>query len=1605
MSSEALVVAAPGEGAGLLETAVRLSGAADGGLRAELARRLFERTAEEDLSALAPQDLDRLAAAAFEVVAAPRTGAPRIRVFDETLADGDTVTVVEALNDDMPFLFDSVTGALVEAGHEIRLVAHPILRVVRDEAGRLRRFADAGDREGRAESLIHVHLTRLAGEAARGELVAALEATLADVRAAVGDWKAMLKRLGELVVGYRWGATPLEASVKAEALGFLEWLGADNFTFLGMREYRFVETEGGAYVEPIAASGLGILRDPDVRVLKRGAESLNAATAIGAFARSPEPIMVTTSNVRSRIHRRVHMDYVGVKLWGDDGRMHGELRILGLFTAGAYTSSIETVPMVREKAARVIARAGLTPGSHSAQALRNVLETYPRGELMQIDEATLHDFAMAILALGEHPRIRVLARNDPFDRYVSILAFVPRDRYTTDLRRRIGELFEARFDGKIVSWMPAHSEGPLTRIHYIVGRYRGATPEVPRGALEREVAGLVRTWRDDFALAVESLDDEGVVADTLARWADAFGAAYREAMSAAVAVGDMGVMEGLTAARRFAVRFHRHDGDPAERFAAKVFHLGEPIDLSRRVPILEAMGLRVIDESTYRVAPAGGPVVFVHDMTLAHGDGRAIDLHENLIGRLEDLFGAVFAGRAESDGFDALVLTAGLDRREVAVLRTIARWLRQVRTPFVQEQLWGALHRHPAIAADLVALFRARLDPAGEAERAAAEARVTARIEAALASVASLDDDRIVRRFVEVIGAMLRTDFFRPEADGAPRDTIAVKLAPEAISDLPQPVPFREIWVYGPTVEGVHLRFGPVARGGLRWSDRAHDFRTEVLGLVKAQQVKNAVIVPVGAKGGFFPKALGPAGDRDAVQAAGVAAYRLFVGRLLDLTDDIRDGEIAPPPATARRDGDDPYLVVAADKGTATFSDMANAVAREHGFWLDDAFASGGSAGYDHKKMAITARGAFEAVKRHFREIDVDVTTTPFTVAGVGDMSGDVFGNGLLLSPAIRLVAAFDHRHVFLDPAPDTALSLEERRRLFLLPRSSWADYDAARISAGGGVFSRAAKAIPLTGEVRALLDLDRDHATPAEVIRAILRARVDLLWFGGIGTYVRASSETDLQVGDKANDAVRIAAPELRARVVGEGANLGMTQGARIEYGVLGGRCNSDAIDNSAGVNCSDVEVNVKIALQPAVAAGALARADRDRLLAEMTDDVAELVLANNRSQTLAISVTQADGVGDLPFQRRLASLLEKQGRLDRKVETLPDDAGFAERQKAGRAFGRAEIGVLAAHAKLAAKADLVATDLPDDPWLERELFAAFPRALRDAHGDGIRGHRLRREIVTTRVVNTMIDRGGATVFVRIADRTGAGSAAIARAFMVVDHVFGLSDLTAALEGLAGRVRGARLVELHLGLREIAIAAAVRLVRSTGPREPIGAGIARFADPIATLAATLDETMPARVAAAVAARRDGLVAEGVPEDLARRLAGLDRSIEGIDVVAVAERSGRPLAEVAAVWFDLGERLALDRLVDAARDLPVEDYFDGLAIDRAVRMLADAHRALTLEALAVGSAAAWVAREGEEVGRVLATVGETLAAGGAASGRVSRFTVAAALVADVAAVG
>ncbi|HZY23510.1 MAG TPA: NAD-glutamate dehydrogenase domain-containing protein, partial [Beijerinckiaceae bacterium] len=1032
----------------------------------EFVRTLFGRVPEEDLAPYTPQALADLAATAYEHLSAPRRNdGADLRLIDREIERGGgrrDITAIEVVNENMPFLLDSTLAELVEQGYEPRLVAHPILAVERDESGALARLVGeataAAPVGARRESFIQIHLDRVDDEAARGRLVEGLTKVYADVAVSVRDWPGMRTRIAEAIYSYRANPPPLPADEVSEAVAFLDWLAHDNFTFLGMREYRL--PKGDAAADPVEASGLGLLRDPAVKVLRRGGELLTMSPEIRAFLARPKALISTKANVKSRVHRRVHLDYIGVKLFSAEGRLQGELRIIGLFTANAYTSSLNEVPYLRHKVAKVTARGGFDPASYAGRALLNVLENYPRDELFQIDEETLYRFAIEIMNLSERPRIRALARPDEFDRFVSVLVFVPKDRYDTAVRRRIGEYLARAYKGRMSAAYPSYPEGPLARTHYIIGRDEGATPQIPQEELEAGIAAIVRTWADTLAAALAETIGGSQARALAARYAGAFSAAYREAFAAEQSIADIAILERLSDERPRAVNLYRRDGDPDTRVNLKVFSRGASLPLSERVPLLENLGFKVVNERTYRVDPPGGEDsgrIWLHDMALERAAGGALDIGA-IEGPIEATILALFRGLAESDAFNKLVLEAELGWRDVAMVRAFGRYLRQIRLAFGQDYLAATLARHGAIARKIVELFYARFDPRGADQRAEAEARVRAEIEGMLQAVESLEDDRILRRFVNLVEAAVRTNFFQIDENGLPRQTIAFKFECGRVDGLPLPKPLYEIFLYSPRVEGLHLRFGKVARGGIRWSDRPQDFRTEVLGLVKAQQVKNAVIVPVGAKGGFFPKRLPPASDRQAWLAEGTESYRIFIRTLLELTDNIVADKIVPPPDTVRHDADDPYLVVAADKGTATFSDIANAISIEKGHWLGDAFASGGSQGYDHKKMGITAKGAWEAVKRHFREIDVDIQSQAVTVVGVGDMSGDVFGNGMLLSRHIRLVAAFDHRHVFVDPDPEPEVSFNERRRLFDLPRSSWADYDPLVLSAGGGVYPRSAK-------------------------------------------------------------------------------------------------------------------------------------------------------------------------------------------------------------------------------------------------------------------------------------------------------------------------------------------------------------------------------------------------------------------------------------------------------------------------------------------------------------------------------------------------------------------
>ena len=1188
-----------------------------GGVRAAFLKHLFAHAAPEDLVDYQPAELASLAASAYEFILSRVPGESAIRVYDpDTPRDGDrvkSISVIEVVNNDMPFLVDSVMAEITARHLAVRLVVHPIFAVTRDASGKIARLDPVDPaKETPRESFMHIHVDRVSDHD-RKTIVHGLKQVLADVTVAVQDWRPMLARVGEVLAELKAAPPPLPGDEVPQAEQFLEWLIGNNFTFLGVREYRADPKSGKTTIIP--GSGLGLLRSPEAQELKGRGEPGIVPRELQAWYVEPKALLVTKASIRSRIHRRVFMDLVSVKRFDANGAVIGEFRIMGLLTSTAYTRSTRTIPYVRRKVDEVIARAGFGSHGHSGKALVNILETYPRDELFQIDEDQLYRFSIATLQLEERPRVRVLARRDRFDRFMSVLVYVPRDRASSDVIEKIGEFLSGMFKGHVSGLNLFFPESSLVRVHFIIARSAEQADDPDRAELEYGVDAIVRTWADALQEQLSLGLDSRKSKQLFERFRHAFSASYRDRYSPAIALEDIRTMEALSPERRLSMDFHARSGAPAHCIGLKVWSYGGAIPLSSRVPVLENMGFKVVDERTFEIRP-GAPAdahVWLHDMALESADGKPIDI-QGLQEALESCFLVVITGGAENDGYNALVLKAGLGWRDIAMIRSISRYMRQVRLPFSQDYMWNTLRAHPVCAAKLVELFHARFDPRGNADtRVQREADIAAEIEEALKGVPSLDEDRILRHFVNAVQSAIRTNFYQIAEDGLPKQQIAIKYESHKLITLPAPRPLYEIFVYSPRVEGVHMRFGKVARGGIRWSDRPQDFRTEVLGLVKAQQVKNAVIVPVGAKGGFVPKWLPVGGTREAIAAEGIAAYKLFIGSLLDVTDNLVGDQVVPPDNVVRHDSDDPYLVVAADKGTATFSDTANAISNSRDFWLGDAFASGGSAGYDHKKMGITARGAWVAVERHFREMDIDIGKTQFRVTGIGDMSGDVFGNGMLREKTIKLVAAFDHRDIFIDPDPDCLKSFAERQRLFDLPRSSWQDYDKALISKGGGVFPRSLKEIALTPEMKALLNLAVEKLTPAQLITAILKAPADLLFFGGIGTYVRASYETDDQVGDRANDAIRVTGAELNCKVIGEGANLGMTQRGRVEAAQNGVRLNTDAIDNSAGVNTSDVEVNIKIALSNPMRTGALSFDQRNALLFEMTDEVAELVLRNN--------------------------------------------------------------------------------------------------------------------------------------------------------------------------------------------------------------------------------------------------------------------------------------------------------------------------------------------------------------------------------------------------------
>jgi glutamate dehydrogenase len=1527
---------------------------------------------------------------------------------------------LEIVQDDAPFLVDSIMGEIAEQGLSVRALFHPLIEAQRDRAG-LR----AATGTARRESMIQVILDPV-GADREAALVAGVTATLKDVRAAVDDFPEMVSLMARTLAELEGHP----AKARPEELAFLSWLEAEQFVFLGARVYEYPRLKNGDYAneEPLyqAKDGLGVLRDPERTVLRRANEPAILLGKVKERLLSDPAVAVAKSNVRSRVHRRGYMDYVGIKRYGADDRPIGEVRFVGLFTAEAYDQPASSVPLIREKVANVLRRAAAAPGSHKQKRLKNIVENHPRDELFQMTEDDLLAEALGILHLYDRPRVKVFERRDPFDRFASVLLFLPRDHYDSDLAARAGKILAEAYGGRVSASYPSFSDAPLARVHYIIGFTPGQHADPDLKVVEAAITEAARTWEDRFEAAVRAsgrAPEE--VADILVRYRGAFPAGYRDRFDPAQALADMAVIDAMAAGQSVCVRAYRAAADSELQFRFKLYRPQAPAPLADVLPILDNMGLKALAEAGFPVTRAGEPPVWVHDFEIEDPNGARL-VFADLKGAFEDAVVAVWTGRAENDGFNRLVMELSIPWRDAALIRAFARHRQQSGLDPSQRVQEAALAAHPDVTRLILTLFTTKFDPAAKAgvdKRRDQADQVMAKIIEALQGVESLDDDRVLRRIALLVQAMKRTNFYQPGPDGGPKPYISFKVASGELADLPAPKPYREIFVSAVNVEGVHLRFGPVARGGLRWSDRRDDFRTEVLGLVKAQQVKNAVIVPVGSKGGFYPKQLPKGGTRAQVQAEGINAYKTFLSGLLDITDNLSpEGAVIRPDAVIAFDDDDPYLVVAADKGTATFSDIANGVAEDYGFWLGDAFASGGSAGYDHKVMGITARGAWEAVKRHFRELGKDIQVEPFTVVGCGDMSGDVFGNGMLLSKQTKLLAAFDHRDIFIDPDPDPAKSWAERARMFALPTSSWADYDRKLISKGGGVFSRSLKSIPISAQMKAMLEIKADALAPSELINAILTAPAELLYLGGIGTYVKATREANAEVGDKANDAVRINGRDLRVKVVGEGANLGLTQAGRMEYaqvgaGGAGGRIDTDAIDNSAGVDTSDHEVNIKILTGMLERTGELTRKRRDTLLQSMTGEIATHVLADNYDQTLALSLMEMDAAGELGPTAQFMTELETAGRLDRAVEGLPDAAGIAERAQAGKGLTRPELAVLLAYGKLELKREIVATAAPDDPFFERLLEDYFPRALRK-YAEPMRRHRLRRDIIATVVANDIINRCGPSFPGRLMPAAGADAQAFTAGYEAAKAVLGIPALWDAIAALDGKAPAAGQMALFRRLSASLRGATFWLTRRAArDKLEVDALVTAYGPSFQGLLKLMPGILSPIEQAAVETRVRHLTEAGAPLDKARAVAVLQPMTIAGDLVDLAEASSWPLAAVARLYHAVGEIFGFDRVRQAAGAYAVGDNFERMALRRLIEDLLTQQSDLTRAVMAFAggpqagddprhaqdAASAWSALRFDKVAVARKTIDDIEASGGPWT--FAKLTIANAALRELAAEG
>ena len=1457
---------------------------------------------------------------------------PVIKVFNPQVSKNgwkSSHTIIEIIVRDMPFLVDSVRIALSRLNLTPHLMLNSPIKIIRDKSKNISQLSAAADHSFKStsvETVFFIEIDRQNDAAVLENIAKELHSVVSDIAVTVSDWKPMQTRLRSVIDEAKKAKLPCSKAEQKDSVDFLEWMLADNFTLLGYRSYNVKTLKGDMALSADVKSSLGLMNQYDgtkERLISGLSESARE------IALGDNLLILTKTNAKSRVHRPAHLDYIGVKRFDDKGNVIGEERFVGLFGSAYYTNSALDLPLIKSKVSGVCNDSGYAKGTHAYKALINILETYPRDEILQSSPAELLHNVMGIFQMQERDYSGLFMRRDSFNRFYSCMVYVPRERYNTALRINTQKLLqEALGSTEEVEFTTYFSESAQARTHYIV-RVNSTKADINVKEIEKNLNHAARSWDDNLANALNSHKGEAK-GKALSRKYASFPQAYKDEVLPGTAIVDIEKLEALTADNQLEMLFYQPQEEDADsRFVKlKLFHAGEPLHLSDVLPMLENFGLRVIGESPYAIRTSTGEVCWILDFSmLLTGTGKFnLEVVQSLF---QDAFAKVWAGQLEDDGFNRLILGAELGGREVSILRAFSKYERQIGGTFSQNYIEDTFARYPSIAELLITLFNKRFSPKVKTSEKVIE-KLLASIESSLDNVANLDDDRIIRRFVEMINATIRTNYFQPHPVTGEKSYISFKILPSQIADVPLPVPAFEIFVYSPQVEGVHLRGGKVARGGLRWSDRREDFRTEVLGLVKAQQVKNTVIVPVGAKGGFVCKQL-PSGDRNAIFEAGKECYRTFIRGLLDITDNIVDGEIVPPENVVRLDEDDAYLVVAADKGTATFSDVANAISEEYNFWMGDAFASGGSVGYDHKAMGITAKGAWESVKRHFREMDVDCQTTDFTCIAIGDMAGDVFGNGMLLSKHIRLQAAFNHMHIFIDPNPDAASSYVERERLFNLPGCTWEDYNKELISEGGAIFSRHAKSIKLTPQIKKMIGTQKQSMSPLDLMQALLKMQVDLLWNGGIGTYVKGSKETHLEVGDRANDALRINGAELNAKVVGEGGNLGLTQMGRIEFGAKGGRINTDAVDNAGGVDCSDNEVNIKILLNGLVRSGDLTVKQRNKILYDMTDEVGDIVIEDCYRQTHSLSITELRGGSQLKEQARFITELERSGKLDRTLEFIPSDEEIAERLAQGKGLTRPELSVLLAYSKMVLKEDLVCPEITDNEYYQSLLIEAFPQQLQDKYTAQMQEHPLRAEIIATKLANNIGNDMGFNFVNRMIEETGATTAEITNCYSMSCEVFELSDVWKQISDLDNKISTSIQTEMLFQLRRTVRRATRWFLRHRNKALNIEQSIEFYHATFADLSSTITTFMVEDEAAQLKRVENDLVKAGAPASVALRISLLSTLFSAMDLAEISHAEDRSIELVTDLYFKLGARLELHWFLDQITSQPVSNHWQALA--------------------------------------------------------------------------